>query len=889
MVKDSTKQEDPTNNQDTSFLSKKLNDTMMQDEEEAINSKETTQNSTSATKGGNQGSSSTSKEKKTKAIQKTNVKADKDSIEGSSNSISPGKEGDSKQNQKQQSSNNKSTKESTVSKEQADDLKVKYNKLKKKYRYLAEEFSKLMESWEQGTKSMKIILEERKFLKKKLDSFYKSQHSIDDQIFKQHIQEQQKTDQGQKQGMPNSNNNGMNKPGQISSSGMNSMNNQPPKQGIPMSAQMQQQQQMQKKPNGPPPSSNGIATNYAPNIQTSRPPQQAPGSYQSYSSSNPTTYQNNNNMMNRPGANPGGLGSSANGSTVYGNNNGNSGGNGAMSYYGTSNPGYGGGSQNQREGKGSTAIKRNVAFSEETQFDNDLNYETFTGSDGSGENERFQSAAPIRLLNRELKKDYIENQSQYQFVCFYLGMFTYLGWSTVTSYSNNIATTFNKDHLFFEVYIAMNFFMAFMRIAHILFMFSISYHVKIWLFTLISMCAFILMGISILNKDEEYAFYLCLVSCSLHGIAHAFGESVLLGFFKFFPSDAVCMFATGTGFSDIFALMFILLFLNLGGIFGKAFLLLSFMIIPFAYSFSWINHKKQTLIGTNEELQMKYGLDADQNPNRSLVPLSSESNTNLEVLSNEDFDEEEVKRKIKEAEESPPQLSMFKALSNKIPFEAAQRSVIQLKNSMAKALSQNNFRIQNIYRVYKQIRRLFYNQFVVTFTSDFIISFLIYYQVQFKLQQLATQRPLDYEQQKIFAEKYEYLLLQIANAIGSFIARSQTNLVIMQRPLSMSLLQSINLLFVLLNIYVLKFNSFSFLLIFMLYSGYIGGSVYLNTFFIITQKRTKDRKNIQYYNKIEQVAFEDQEIAINVALVGMDLGYMVSSIFGFALYFYFDY
>lgn len=77
------------------------------------------------------------------------------------------------------------------------------------------------------------------------------------------------------------------------------------------------------------------------------------------------------------------------------------------------------------------------------------------------------------------------------------------------------------------------------------------------------------MSISIIDKAEEYAFYVCLVSCSIHGIAHAFGESVLLGFFKFFPSDAVYMFATGTGFSEVFALMFILLFLNIGVIFGK--------------------------------------------------------------------------------------------------------------------------------------------------------------------------------------------------------------------------------------------------------------------------------------------------------------------------------
>ncbi len=77
------------------------------------------------------------------------------------------------------------------------------------------------------------------------------------------------------------------------------------------------------------------------------------------------------------------------------------------------------------------------------------------------------------------------------------------------------------------------------------------------------------MGISILDKDEEYAFYVCLFSCTLHGIAHAFGESVLLGFLKFFPSDAVNSFAIGTGFSDFFALIFMILVLNIGLIYGK--------------------------------------------------------------------------------------------------------------------------------------------------------------------------------------------------------------------------------------------------------------------------------------------------------------------------------
>jgi hypothetical protein len=45
---------------------------------------------------------------------------------------------------------------------------------------LREEYSRILESWEVAAKSIKQLLEERKFLKKKLETFFKSQHFIDD-------------------------------------------------------------------------------------------------------------------------------------------------------------------------------------------------------------------------------------------------------------------------------------------------------------------------------------------------------------------------------------------------------------------------------------------------------------------------------------------------------------------------------------------------------------------------------------------------------------------------------------------------------------------------------------------------------------------------------------
>ena len=58
--------------------------------------------------------------------------------------------------------------------EKDNEITNKYNKLKKRYKYLREEYTKVLESWELGAKSIKSLLDERKFLKKKLDVFFKS-------------------------------------------------------------------------------------------------------------------------------------------------------------------------------------------------------------------------------------------------------------------------------------------------------------------------------------------------------------------------------------------------------------------------------------------------------------------------------------------------------------------------------------------------------------------------------------------------------------------------------------------------------------------------------------------------------------------------------------------
>lgn len=104
----------------------------------------------------------------------------------------------------------------------------------------------------------------------------------------------------------------------------------------------------------------------------------------------------------------------------------------------------------------------------------------------------------------------------------------------------------------------MYFVLACVRIIHIMLLYQKRYSLKIAIYNYAAIVSFMLLALSLIKNDETYAFKLCIFACCLQSATHAFGESVLLGFFKFFPSDAVVMFATGTGFSFVFGLCLIL-------------------------------------------------------------------------------------------------------------------------------------------------------------------------------------------------------------------------------------------------------------------------------------------------------------------------------------------
>ena len=101
-----------------------------------------------------------------------------------------------------------------------------------------------------------------------------------------------------------------------------------------------------------------------------------------------------------------------------------------------------------------------------------------------------------------------------------------------------------------------------MRIVHIQFMFTVCYQTKIKIFTFVLIIASLFPAVAFTTESNELLtlFGFIIFSMGLHYAGKAFGESVLIGFFKFFPSDTIYLFSSGTGFATISAyILFILL------------------------------------------------------------------------------------------------------------------------------------------------------------------------------------------------------------------------------------------------------------------------------------------------------------------------------------------
>ena len=87
-------------------------------------------------------------------------------------------------------------------------------------------------------------------------------------------------------------------------------------------------------------------------------------------------------------------------------------------------------------------------------------------------------------------------------------------------------------------------------------------------------------------------FYLSLVASILIGVQSALGESTMIGFLKNFPGETVGFYGSGTGFAGIFGSGMLIILKAVGLSDAAIYLLASPTLIPYIFSFWWLDGQK---------------------------------------------------------------------------------------------------------------------------------------------------------------------------------------------------------------------------------------------------------------------------------------------------------
>lgn len=102
-----------------------------------------------------------------------------------------------------------------------------------------------------------------------------------------------------------------------------------------------------------------------------------------------------------------------------------------------------------------------------------------------------------------------------------------------------------------------------------------------------------LTAICLVFSDYSFMFFVVLLAMIIMGIGSSLGESVILGFLKTFPGEAIGYFSTGTGIAGLSGSLIFLSFRSLGFKYSDIFMLVIPLSIPYLLSFMWLNRQKK--------------------------------------------------------------------------------------------------------------------------------------------------------------------------------------------------------------------------------------------------------------------------------------------------------
>ncbi|KAL4490884.1 hypothetical protein ABPG72_008620 [Tetrahymena utriculariae] len=438
----------------------------------------------------------------------------------------------------------------------------------------------------------------------------------------------------------------------------------------------------------------------------------------------------------------------------------------------------------------------------------------------------------------DLELNVEQNEKMYLFMLFLIGIINNTGYVLVGTAAQDIANKFDMKNFMTLFQLSLIVLSGVMRSINSKFFIKISHKKRIFVCIVLSIGAFIIIAFSS-KANGKWGFYTCLVGSVMCGTMQAFGESVMLGYLKVFPSRLVAGWSSGTGFAGPFGsgLLLVLKAVNLD-------LYIIFLImIPIEASywlcFLWYDNRKKRFYKSNQ--------------------IISESNCS------ESQQGEETQQQLIESNIFIYNFFFCQFMTEEeLSEQQNENKSITIKESDDDDDAKNNKKlsIQNIKSVMPKMWILAVNLGLV-------------YYLEYVIETVWAERAhpqLDSDQYSDdfngFLEKNGFVILCFCYQIGVFISRSSLYLIKIQKVFIFTSAQAANFglwIFFAIN----KSVPMGVQIPCMIFVGLMGGASYVNVNYLLLNHKEIDRN--------------EKELAMNICSIFNDTGVLLSSLSGLVI------
>lgn len=145
-----------------------------------------------------------------------------------------------------------------------------------------------------------------------------------------------------------------------------------------------------------------------------------------------------------------------------------------------------------------------------------------------------------------------------------LGLGNSVGFGIMIAYLNLLSAKFDRSLQFTQFVVFINAIPIIGRFINATFLITKVHYIRIFHVMLAQIAAYIFLITAMVSADEDIGIPCATAACVIFMFAKSIGEATIVGFMKALPQELIATYGTGTGLSDCFATLVMLMMVNFG-------------------------------------------------------------------------------------------------------------------------------------------------------------------------------------------------------------------------------------------------------------------------------------------------------------------------------------